>query len=64
MTGMNARLNKNVETVFLMASEKQQFISSRFVKEIAFLDGDVNQFISSRVETKLQEKKLIFQASK
>ena len=38
MTGMNARLNANIETIFLMASEKQQFISSRFVKEIFRLD--------------------------
>ena len=37
MTGMNARLNSSIETIFLMASEKHQFISSRFVKEIFFL---------------------------
>ena len=36
MTGMNARLNSSIETIFLMASEKHQFISSRFVKEIFF----------------------------
>ena len=38
MTGMNARLNSEIETVFLMASEKHQFISSRFVKEICTLN--------------------------
>ena len=40
MAGMNARLNPNVETVFLMASDRYQFISSRFVKEIGALGGD------------------------
>jgi len=49
MTGMNARLNPNVETVFLMASESHQFISSRFVKEIAQLGGDISSFVSSEV---------------
>ena len=49
MVGMNARLNPNIETVFLMASEKQQFISSRFVKEIALLGGDVSSFVSPNV---------------
>ena len=37
---MNARLNPNIETVFLMASDRYQFISSRFVKEIGALGGD------------------------
>ena len=45
MAGMNARLNSEIETIFLMASEKHQFISSRFVKEIYFLKGDVKSFI-------------------
>ncbi|MDJ0951550.1 MAG: pantetheine-phosphate adenylyltransferase [Alphaproteobacteria bacterium] len=49
MAGMNARLNPDVETVFLMASERHQFISSRFVKEIARLGGDISSFVSSRV---------------
>jgi pantetheine-phosphate adenylyltransferase len=49
MAGMNARLNPNVETVFLMASERHQFISSRFVKEIARLGGDITSFVSPRV---------------
>ena len=46
MTGMNRRLDPAVETVFLMASESHQFISSRFVKEIARLGGDVSSFVS------------------
>ncbi|UFN51377.1 pantetheine-phosphate adenylyltransferase [Roseomonas sp. OT10] len=45
MAGMNHRLDAGVETVFLMASERNQFISSRFVKEIARLGGDVSSFV-------------------
>jgi pantetheine-phosphate adenylyltransferase len=45
MVGMNHRLAPDVETVFLMASESHQFISSRFVKEIARLGGDVSSFV-------------------
>ena len=45
MTGMNHRLDPGVETVFLMASESHQFISSRLVKEIAGLGGDVTSFV-------------------
>ena len=45
MAGMNHRLDPTVETVFLMASESHQFISSRFVKEIAQLGGDVTSFV-------------------
>ena len=56
MAGMNTRLNSNIETVFLMASEKHQFISSRFVKEIGFLNGDVSSFIPARVNSALKKK--------
>jgi pantetheine-phosphate adenylyltransferase len=45
MAGMNARLDNQVETVFLMAGERQQFINSRFVKEIAMLGGDISSFV-------------------
>ena len=45
MAGMNARLDSEIETVFLMASEHHQFISSRFVKEIARLGGDISSFV-------------------
>jgi pantetheine-phosphate adenylyltransferase len=45
MAGMNYRLDPGIETVFLMASEHHQFISSRFVKEIARLGGDVSSFV-------------------
>lgn len=56
MTGMNARLNTEVETVFLMSSERHQFISSRFVKEIRQLGGDISQFVSPRVMRALDDK--------
>ncbi len=45
MAGMNYRLDHDIETVFLMASENHQFISSRFVKDIAALDGDISSFV-------------------
>ena len=53
MAGMNARLNPTIETVFLMASDRYQFISSRFVKEIGALGGDVTHFVSPRVAVRL-----------
>ena len=49
MVGMNARLNPEIETVFLMASDRHQFISSKLVKEIAELGGDITQFVPARV---------------
>ena len=45
MAGMNYRMKPEIETVFLMASERHQFISSRFVKEIAQLGGDITSFV-------------------
>jgi pantetheine-phosphate adenylyltransferase len=56
MAGMNARLNPNIETVFLMASDRYQFISSRFVKEIGALGGDVRHFVSPRVAVRLLDR--------
>ena len=53
MAGMNSRLNRHIETVFLMASDKHQFIASRFVKEIGRLGGDVSHFVPSRVKEEL-----------
>ena len=54
MAGMNARLNPAIETVFLMASERQQFISSRFVKEIGRLGGEIGHFVSPTVAERLK----------
>ena len=56
MAGMNNRLNSTVETVFLMASDRFQFISSRFVKEIGALGGDVTPFVSTRVAARLAQR--------
>jgi len=56
MTGMNARLAPTIETVFLMAAEGSQFISSKLIKEISYLGGDVSEFVTPRVRTRLQEK--------
>jgi pantetheine-phosphate adenylyltransferase len=53
MAGMNHRLNPKIETVFLMASEGVQFISSRFVKEIGSLGGDISSFVSPGVADRL-----------
>ena len=56
MAGMNAQLNPEIETVFLMASDRYQFIASRFVKEICALGGDISHFVSPRVATHLFER--------
>ncbi len=56
MAAMNARLDSRVETVFLMASERQQFISSRFVKEIGRLGGDISSFVSLPVAERLRDR--------
>ncbi len=56
MATMNARLDSSIETVFLSASESQQFVASRLVKEIARLDGDVSDFVSQRVAEALRER--------
>jgi pantetheine-phosphate adenylyltransferase len=45
MAGMNYRLDPEIETVFLMASEHHQFISSRFVKDVAHFGGDISSFV-------------------
>ena len=56
MAGMNAHLNPEIETVFLMASEGTQFISSRFVKEIGKLGGKIDEFASPRVVEQLKRR--------
>ncbi len=55
MTGMNARIDPEIETVFLMAGENTQFISSRFVKEICRLNGDITGFVSKDVALRLHQ---------
>ena len=56
MATMNARLDPDIETVFLSASERQQFVASRLVKEIARLDGDVSEFVSTAVAEALRAR--------
>jgi len=56
MTGMNTRLNSDVETIFLMASEKHQFIASKLVKEIAALGGDISTFVSPEIALRLKKR--------
>jgi pantetheine-phosphate adenylyltransferase len=54
MACMNDRLNSAIETVFLTASEDTHFISSRFVKQIARLGGDISSFVSPNVAKHLK----------
>ena len=56
MVGMNSRLDPEIETLFLMASDNHQFISSRLVKEIAVLGGDISAFVSPRVSEQVTRK--------
>ena len=56
LAGMNRSLMPQVETVFLTPSDKYQFISSTFVREIAVLGGEVDKFVSPTVQRKLAEK--------
>jgi pantetheine-phosphate adenylyltransferase len=56
MASMNAKLNAEVETVCLMASDRYQFIASRLVKEIALLGGDITPFVSPRIARRLVER--------
>ena len=57
MTGMNYQLNPNLETIFLMSSEKYSFISSNFIKEVHKLGGDVSRFVSKNTINILNTKK-------
>jgi len=57
MAGMNARLASDIETVFLTASETNQFVASRFVKEISDLGGDISSFVPTTVLKAIERKK-------
>jgi pantetheine-phosphate adenylyltransferase len=63
LAGMNRSLMPNVETVFLTPSDKFQFISSTFVREIALLGGEVDKFVSPGVQQRLMEKMRSFAAN-
>jgi pantetheine-phosphate adenylyltransferase len=55
MACMNSRLEDSIETIFLPASEKNQFVSSRFTKEIASLGGDISSFVIPEIQKKVVE---------
>ena len=56
LAGMNKQLNKKIETVFLMSDPSNQVISSKFVKEIAKLDGKINNFVTKSAEREIKVK--------
>ena len=56
MYGMNNKLNPELQTVFLPASENHHFIASKLVKEVAKLNGDISHFVSQNVIRELKKK--------
>ena len=56
LAGMNRQLNKKIETVFLMSDPDNQVISSKFVKEIAKLNGKIDNFVTKSVKKAIKEK--------
>ncbi len=56
LAGMNRKLDKNIETVFLMADIHKQVISSRFVKEIAKLNGRIDNFVTKSTIKAIKKK--------
>ena len=56
LAGMNRKLNQNIETIFLMSDVENQIISSRFVKEIVKLNGDIKKFTTKSTIKALKDK--------
>ena len=56
LAGMNRKLNQNIETIFLMSDVENQIISSKFVKEIVKLNGDIKKFTTKSTIKSLKEK--------
>ena len=56
LAGMNRKLNKNIETIFVMSDVENQIISSKFVKEIAELSGDIKKFTTKSTIKALKNK--------
>ena len=56
LAGMNRELNKKIETVFLMSDPDKQVISSKFVKEIAKLNGKIDNFVTKSTIKAIKEK--------
>ena len=56
LAGMNKKLNSKIETIFLMSDVENQIISSKFVKEIANLGGDIGRFVTKNTAKVLKRK--------
>ena len=56
LAGMNKKLNSSIETMFLMSDVENQIISSKFVKEITKLDGNINKFVTKSTVKMLKNK--------
>ncbi len=56
LAGMNKKLNSKIETIFLMSDVENQIISSKFVKEIAHLGGNIDRFVTKYTAKMLKEK--------
>ena len=56
LAGMNRKLNKNIETIFVMSDVENQIISSKFVKEIAELNGNIKKFTTKSTIKALKNK--------
>ena len=56
LAGMNKKLDNNIETVFLMSEIENEIISSKFIKEIAILNGDLKKFVSKSVINAIKDK--------
>ena len=58
LAGMNKKLNSKIETMFLMSDVENQIISSKFVKEIAYLGGNIDRFVTKYASKMLKNKYL------
>ena len=56
LAGMNKKLNEKIETIFMMSDVENQIISSKFVKEIAKLNGKIDKFLTKSIVKKLKNK--------
>jgi pantetheine-phosphate adenylyltransferase len=56
MSGMNSRLDNEIQTIFLPASESTHFIASKLVKEVARLGGNIDGFVSANIKNELLKK--------
>ena len=52
----NRKINPDIETIFMMPNESYSYLSSRLIKEVAFMNADVSMFVPENVEKKLKEK--------